>query len=1260
MGSPSGSAAASRSALSEIPHGVESVSASADPRTQDSGTELSSPVEGRETVPAPPVVAMADPVGDDATAPEATHAGDTTGELEVRTESGPPEPGLPASAARVIAILVSHDGAAYLPRTLAAVEAQIRPPDVLVGVDTGSRDGSPDLLAATTRRTLRLARRTSFGDAVSAALAALDADLMDPAPDPEPMPDPSAAPADAGGAEGAGDAPPAVVEWLWLLHDDAAPAPDALARLLQAVDAAPSVGIAGCKQVAWDDDRRLLDVGFTVSPLGKRVTGVDVDDVDQGQLDHRSDVLAVGTAGMLVRRQLWESLGGLDPALAHARDDLDLCRRAHLAGHRVIVVPQAVVSHAAATAGGLRGGGDASWARRDRKDAIHLRLAGTPWPLIPFAIAWIAGATVIRSLGRLVLKQPDQAGAEMAALAVVLLRPDTWWRAQRRTTAVRRLPRSAFRRLLADPRALLRQRRDAVSAYLLAQEEAWAAAHAAGRPASDPREERRVGALSDSADGGGPSAGALLALILLVGAAAGFVGARGLLRGTGEAVGPALLPMPDRAAQLWAVVTNSWRPVGLGRPAAGDPLDAALAVLATLFGGSTRAPVDLLLLGAIPLAAGSAWLAAAGLTGSRALRAWAALAWAAAPPLLGALAAGRLGAVLAHLLLPPAALAIARTTAATGSRPVPIRGRPSAKPRPRGSVASASVAGLLLTVILAGAPMLAVPCLLALLAVAVAAPARRGLWWVFTVPAVLLLPWWWAVVRHPVLLLAEAGGPSAPASVARNGIWHVVALGTDPAAWLVTAPGRTLTATVATLPAVLHVGPAIVVRVLAAGLAVPVLVLAVAGLLRRDRRAVAAATLWLVGISGLVVAALAPWLVAARVNGAERHAWPGPAVSLFLLGLLGAALCRADGAAGRLRTRSLGRRHAAAVALAGAAVLAPLLTLTAWSWQGWQVGAAHPAHPEDQRAAGRWVHRADPDVLPAVAAAEAESPAAIRTLVLRSVDGRVSWNLAGTGGPRTGVTSAETALMRDDLDADQVLPVVGGLLSGTGHDERAGLADLDVGSVLLLAGSDDAALAALDTSPGLVRVAAPGGSVLWRVQLDDSADGPTRPARVRVIGPDKNVLAALPSTESGEVRTRVTSGPSGRRLVFADRADPGWHAWLDGEELTATTYAGWAQAFQLPPRSGTLVVGYREPGQRWTDVARLAVAGVALLVAVPLPRRRPRLLPPSAQRGRTPGEEPDWPGPQRSDRAPGTLPSPDAWIAADEDERRPRTPAGVP
>ena len=166
--------------------------------------------------------------------------------------------------------MVAHNGSAYLPRTLSALADQTRSVDRAIGVDTGSRDHSLALLerAFGAHSVLSHERgKGGMGAAVSAGLAGL-------------------APRVAGGAD-------AMPEWIWLLHDDAAPAPEALAELLAAVERAPSVTVAGCKQLDWHEERKLIDVGLSTSRWAERLTLIDADELDQGQYDGRSDTFAV-------------------------------------------------------------------------------------------------------------------------------------------------------------------------------------------------------------------------------------------------------------------------------------------------------------------------------------------------------------------------------------------------------------------------------------------------------------------------------------------------------------------------------------------------------------------------------------------------------------------------------------------------------------------------------------------------------------------------------------------------------------------------------------------------------------------------------------------------------------------------------------------------------------------------------------------------------------------------------------------------------
>src|SRR5689334_3490836 len=108
-------------------------------------------------------------------------------------DADPDRPG----AARVVAVLVSHDGERWLPRALRALAEQTRRPDVVVAVDTGSTDASPALLRSALGNDCvhSAPRRTGFGAAVALGLSQVRASRGDSADD----------------AHGSGE------DWVWLL-----------------------------------------------------------------------------------------------------------------------------------------------------------------------------------------------------------------------------------------------------------------------------------------------------------------------------------------------------------------------------------------------------------------------------------------------------------------------------------------------------------------------------------------------------------------------------------------------------------------------------------------------------------------------------------------------------------------------------------------------------------------------------------------------------------------------------------------------------------------------------------------------------------------------------------------------------------------------------------------------------------------------------------------------------------------------------------
>ena len=101
-----------------------------------------------------------------------------------------------------------------------------------------------------------------------------------------------------------------------------------------------------------------------------------------------------------------------------------------------------------------------------------------------------------------------------------------------------------------------------------------------------------------------------------------------------------------------------------------------------LFGSAERA-VDLVLLAAVPLAGTTAYFALRRLVRSVPLRIWGAVSYALLPPLLGAVATGRLGTAVLAVLLPLVVLTLVRAFGLDGRRAELaglLGGRPAASP----------------------------------------------------------------------------------------------------------------------------------------------------------------------------------------------------------------------------------------------------------------------------------------------------------------------------------------------------------------------------------------------------------------------------------------------------------------------------------------------------------------------------------------------------------------------------------------------------
>ena len=704
-------------------------------------------------------------------------------------------------AHHVTAVLVSHNGQEYLGPTLDALRMGRRLPDAMVVVDTGSTDASLDRIAAAEpTAVLDLPPDTSFGGAVAAAEAHLPA------------------PADI--------VPGDSVEWLWLVHDDAAPEPAALEALLQEAEQHPSAAILGPKVRGWHDRSLLLECGLSITSSGRRFTGIEPGDRDQGQRDDVADVLAVGSAGMLVRRDVWRGLDGFDPAIRIFGDDIEFCMRARRAGHDVRVVPGAVIHHREAALHGLRRtelpGLPPTLAAR--ASGLYTALVHGPALLLPLTSLVLLARTLITALLLLIAEGPKRAAQELQVWGRVHLQPVQVAGARRRLRAVATVPR----------REVNRYRPGWLESWISAGEGSVGRARA-GLRSSSVRAPFAFGQLAVM--------GALLAVVAAVATTSVWLE-------SGDLLGGALLPTVD-GTTLWNAFRSSWHDVGLGSAEPSAPYLLALIAAAAPPGVSMDLVLQTLLLFTVPLAGASAFLALRGFS-KRLLRGVLAVCYSLTPTIVVPSLDGRVGTALVAILLPWLARALVRIFAAPG-----VTQLPPAKLRTTGA------AVLLLAICAAAAPMVWVVVVAIALVAAVIRARRWGTWMsvlmLIVLPVVLLWPWSGGVFADPSRALFEAG-VSSPELVAAT-----------PPGWLLLLldPGT--------------LGD----RVAWAG--GPLLALAVLALVLPRSRPVAVWG-WLVFVSGLIGATVVTSLVAVPLGAAvAQHGFAGPMLIVMAAGLIVAA-----------------------------------------------------------------------------------------------------------------------------------------------------------------------------------------------------------------------------------------------------------------------------------------------------------------------------------------------------------------------------------
>ncbi len=838
-------------------------------------------------------------------------------------------------------------------------------------------------------------------------------------------------------------------DWLWLLQDDAAPAPDALSQLLAHLAVDPGIDVTGPKLLWPKRPRRpqqISEVGLSIAASGRRELGLEPGEIDQGQRDEPQDRLAVSSCGMLVRTRIWDELEGFDPAVPGLRDGLEFGWRARLAGYRVVTTPAAEMVHRHVGRAGLRPTGFAG-RRPDKADrelglvlvAAHARTAGYPlfWLRLVFG-------SLVRGFGYLLGKAPGRARDELAALAGFVLHP-------RRVLRMR----SRLHRISAGPDARARVaglRPPWWSAARVAFESVGGAignryTAIAGEAEAATLDELTSDDMSSPADDvrRSPWTSPIVIAVALA-TIASLVAARGLL-GPGSLISPFLLPGPSTLAAAWSTFLD---PIPGAPTSAPTPWLGLVALGSSVLAGQPEWLSRVLIIGVVPLSLLSVYPVVRASIAGRPFRLWVAVSYALLPALLGGTNQGRLALSVLALVLPLLVLSVRSLVLRRTGNPEAWRGGWGA--------------GLALTVVVAFQPsMMVLAVLLALVAAATVARKGKKIGRLAIALVVPLLVWgsWW-----PGLI----------------GRWRTALLGPDAA-----LNGTSVDA--ATWQFLLgHTGgPGVAPLWIDAPVFGAIWLVALVGLVRSAaRRAVVGG--WLVAVLSLAAAVVLSRLVVTSYPlGVETR----PAVEGYLLLGFGALVLAGgigvDGLTRDLGGQSFSLLQPLAVLLTA---LVGAVSLLGASW--WVVaGAAGP------------IGRTASDAVPPYVLYAQQSPAAVRTLAIDLSGGTADYAVIAGDQIRLGDADRGFTFGGSDQARTEVGSLVGRLTAGTGDEDIATeLSDLGI-NYLWVRGADADEQSRISNTPGLSAASGNARGTVW--QLSD----PT--SRVRIVsGEQVTVLADRP------------------------------------------------------------------------------------------------------------------------------------------------------
>lgn len=129
------------------------------------------------------------------------------------------------------------------------------------------------------------------------------------------------------------------------LDNDTEVDPDWIKNAIKYYENDSKVGILQCKLLMFDNRKKLDYAGEYLSSLGFLVHRAYFEEEDHGQYDKPGEILAAKSAGMFIRKDVFDKIGGFDDDYFIFVEETDLSWRSWLAGYKAIFAYDSIVFH---------------------------------------------------------------------------------------------------------------------------------------------------------------------------------------------------------------------------------------------------------------------------------------------------------------------------------------------------------------------------------------------------------------------------------------------------------------------------------------------------------------------------------------------------------------------------------------------------------------------------------------------------------------------------------------------------------------------------------------------------------------------------------------------------------------------------------------------------------------------------------------------------------------------------------------------------